>query len=982
MSFQQSVNVVVSEICAAFHALIAVLVHCWATLSGAWGAPSEGYHDLKTPAGPIVPLPAQVDGVPTHGDDLESGLLAMTKISPLPPGDPQEYHDIPLNSSPPSPLLPSTPVAPHPILTSSILSPFIMHGSSLSVSESAKALLLLSQLGSNSTGQSDAETGPSRGPSYILAPDHGDGAGILSLPPSPSPQRCPLFQSSSHSPSSYSGESASIIHSCPSKFDQDLFYTSPTTATHQSAKEGAGFGLVDKGVEEVKSKVVPRTNSDGSTEVRACPRPPSSVRRSLRLSTHSPHIPGTFSAPAPPPVPQIPDASLLLLKADSAHGQNDLPLGDTSGISPTQSVASFLSQPGGVDILRGAVLTSAEDIRLPSSLSAPEARYYEFYYDIYCQPFTLQTIMPLDDHGAETRLSKSSTSLPECTAAYADESPPMKGPDDDHSMTYVVQSIEADGPDSPRTLWGSPFLKSTPKFEHSFILPPIPLTSTAISMGTLIGHGEDELDYYGLQDAGEQVDRDDDNQDGNDSNGSNASTTRYYSSGSRSQGYSADADTTLLTTPTLNPSKRLSGSSVSTCGSDDAEQEAILVEVKRGSLAKPVFLLQNPGKWGSVRLSTVSVATDSRSLHPAMQARLRRALSNGKSQHDRLSASDSGLMSSESFRSVNESFTDPEKPSSSEDSGLGMTMEGIQENEVSAEEAGDVSPGSGGKGSSEAGDEGDSEWLSWPSKNGIKGTHRMSLGIANQAANANGLTIFNANHRRPQTGSPTTIPRQHHLTRHPTLQANIRHLVVSHTHDFLPAKLPNYHNGLSLDDTTEESNGSFTTNASRARSSSILVQMDISFQNPNDPPQGSGDEGAALTCTESRYPKFIPLGSGCPSKRLPKRPRTLSAPQLPDRSKSEDRDRDDTDERDSDDDPSETVPLRSLFAEKGRDSIIVTPALAKGGDCAGSENSREPPKKRRRAATGGHGMRVAGATQDTFVSSARPFITTGDLWPL
>lgn len=126
MSFQQSVNVVVSEICAAFHALIAVLVHCWATLSGAWGAPSEGYHDLKTPAGPIVPLPAQVDGVPTHGDDLESGLLAMTKISPLPPGDPQEYHDIPLNSSLPSPLLPSTPVAPHPILTSSILSPLCM----------------------------------------------------------------------------------------------------------------------------------------------------------------------------------------------------------------------------------------------------------------------------------------------------------------------------------------------------------------------------------------------------------------------------------------------------------------------------------------------------------------------------------------------------------------------------------------------------------------------------------------------------------------------------------------------------------------------------------------------------------------------------------------------------------------------------------------------------------------------------------------
>ncbi|KAJ2915968.1 hypothetical protein MD484_g4442, partial [Candolleomyces efflorescens] len=330
--------------------------------------------------------------VPRQADDLERGLLPSPKPqSASPPMSPYLGHQdgstvssptySPTASDPPSPYStgPNTPV-----LTSSVLSPYILHGSRISLSESAKAML--SSQSWASVSFSGSEVSP-----Y--------GLGIHSLATDPGSLRYRSKANAEH----LEGSDSLIFAAPDDDFDiqpaltaLDSFGVSPSSGDHfpnsrtlpPSTPTFPSRSAIPEGI--ATKGVTPQTDSHLSPVL--CQQYPiipvrsplhrSALHRSMMLMA-PPHLPGAH------PIDVLPLSPSVASPAPPTHrdAQNDQENDAKPSPQSTDdsmlafSTSTFLSVPDLTLVLNDDI----ENAKLPSSFSAPELRYLVFYYEHYCQ---------------------------------------------------------------------------------------------------------------------------------------------------------------------------------------------------------------------------------------------------------------------------------------------------------------------------------------------------------------------------------------------------------------------------------------------------------------------------------------------------------------------------------------------------------------------------------------------------------------------
>lgn len=530
------------------------------------GGSAALYHDVKTQDFATAPSPVHVELCP--GDDLESGLS---------PGNPA-ISVTSLHSSPCEPPgsstsgLSTTPsTSPALIVTSSVLSPFILEGRGITLSESAKVLLLTGALSPMSSGLSDfsyhsAKEEMPLGESDEGAPAEG-GRGPIH----------PVADSQTWSPS------LTIVGTPPPIPFTPSFQPCQNMDSRTTPGGTAEVGRVRDREEAAKG--------DRTAKASSRPRPPSAVRHSLKFSIS----PQTFAC-----TPGVPHAKPSI--------QTTEPALITPSLSVSHSVATFRSLPETSDVFRGALVTEGNDVHLPSSLSAPEPRYYEFYYDYYCQ----EPVLPLDtitqDAIRKSLLTFSPALVVPPIVEFNDLSVSSLG--NAENPTFVT--LQSQGkPANPITFggspspWGSYLAPRVHSMESSisaslFAFPTFP--STSVSASVVSADDEDEEGDHEL---------------GNDYAGAcaalNSPTSSFYvdlDTGRTSGELLLDSDRTLHTVGDVESQKVAPDSSTSsegsTVGSEDSlalSGEATLVHAKRGSLFKPIVLMTTPGTRESVVLN-------------------------------------------------------------------------------------------------------------------------------------------------------------------------------------------------------------------------------------------------------------------------------------------------------------------------------------------------------------------------------------------
>lgn len=522
------------------------------------------YHDVKTHDASVVLSPAAEGRDPSSvGDDLESGLSGGSRVESA-----ISFATVSSGTTGSSATREFASPAAHSsilVLTSSVLSPFILEGRGITLSESAKALLSLEALSPTlppspgfTSGLGKEEVHPTT--SLVL---HRVGEGELDSIP-------PVTASPDWSPSL-----TTVATSRPAP-------SSPCFAPHQdmdTCRITGGTGdIVDRGEPMHK---------DGLQKATSKPRPPSAVRHSLKFS---------LSHQAFACFPGVMPGQQLVPPSESVF----IP----PSLSMSHSVATLLSLPETSDVFRGALVTDGDDVHLPSSLSAPEPRYYEFYYDYYCQ----EPVLPLDSV-TENAIRKSLLLLSPVLITPPDrECNDPRDSGTSQSQTLRPQNGRMSlsshaSPDSWHTALPLRITSMRSSISTALLtFPTFPSTSAGSSTDSGADDGGDEAEVHQLVGQGITVRK------------AFSSPSPSYvdpETGFTPRQLLQELDRTLETARDHKDGGPSSDSSASSSegsmvGSEDSlalSGEATLLHAKRGSLFKPIVLMRVPGTRESIAVN-------------------------------------------------------------------------------------------------------------------------------------------------------------------------------------------------------------------------------------------------------------------------------------------------------------------------------------------------------------------------------------------
>jgi hypothetical protein len=268
-----------------------------------------------------------------------------------------------------------------------------------------------------------------------------------------------------------------------------------------------------------------------------------------------------------------------------------------------------MSLPGVNDVFRGALITDRDEVHLPTSLSSPEPHYHEFYYDYYCEEPVFALDPPTEDAIRRSllafspalvippvsELSELDVSFPrneEQPLSSTPSVPPTAGlvakPEhahDEKPLAIVSSTSSHSASDS----WHTPSMTSRrPSIESAisaslFIFPAFASTYTATSIATA----------NEVQETAVVI----------PSSSSPSPSSSFYADSDTGSTSRDDPDMTLQTSKdagyrktdsnlsSLSGTRSISGSD----GSLEMSREATLVQVKRGSVVRPVVFMKVPG---------------------------------------------------------------------------------------------------------------------------------------------------------------------------------------------------------------------------------------------------------------------------------------------------------------------------------------------------------------------------------------------------
>ncbi|KAJ2930736.1 hypothetical protein H1R20_g6360, partial [Candolleomyces eurysporus] len=352
-------------------------------------SPSE-YQTLKTSHAPVMEsAPAQGQGAPHETGDLECGILPPpTPVLSLVMSPYSGYQDVYSASSPVySPTLsgsssPSSTGPSTPTLTSSVLSPYILHDSRISLSESAKAKAMFSSQfwvpipfpGSENLPQ---ELGIQTSPT---------DSGFLKCYPQSNPDQHRGFHLLSHTTpgvtlASVDGvDGVSLASSGGNHYPNSVGSPPTPTSTPPGNSLLEGKATSSEGaISHDGSRPLPTLSRQDSIFASASSLPRSVLYHSL-IPMPTPRILGTCPTEVAYGAASAAQAVHHDVQRDQPNDKQPSPqMTDCSML--TFSTSSFLSIPD-------LTLVSGDDVenaKLPSSFSAPERRYLMFYYEHYCR---------------------------------------------------------------------------------------------------------------------------------------------------------------------------------------------------------------------------------------------------------------------------------------------------------------------------------------------------------------------------------------------------------------------------------------------------------------------------------------------------------------------------------------------------------------------------------------------------------------------